>query len=135
MAQIKVSELKFSYEDSFDTVLEDVNFNIDTDWKLGLIGRNGKGKTTLLKIISGLRFCNSGTVSVFGIKPENSKSKFIPLPPHTDLDELLVTKFTRVIDNSGCFSFYNKKFQVVTKDIPPIFKITILIFFVPSIKR
>ena len=31
MAQIKVSELEFSYEDSFDTVLEDVNFNIDTD--------------------------------------------------------------------------------------------------------
>jgi len=62
----------------------------------------------------------------FGIKAENSKSKFIPLPPHTDLDELLVTKFTRVIDNSGCFSFYNKKFQVVTKDIPPKSKLTIL---------
>ena len=53
MAQIKVSELKFSYEDSFDTVLEDVNFNIDTDWKLGLIGRNGKGKTTLLNLLLG----------------------------------------------------------------------------------
>ena len=53
MAQIKVSELKFSYEDSFDTVLEDVNFNIDTDWKLGLIGRNGKGKTTLLNLFQG----------------------------------------------------------------------------------
>ena len=53
MAQIKVSELEFSYEDSFDTVLEDVNFNIDTDWKLGMIGRNGKGKTTLLNLLLG----------------------------------------------------------------------------------
>ena len=53
MAQIRVSNLTFSYEGSFDAVLEDVSFNIDTDWKLGLIGRNGKGKTTLLRLLMG----------------------------------------------------------------------------------
>jgi len=53
MAQIKVSDLTFSYEGTADTVLEGVNFNIDTDWKLGLIGRNGKGKTTLLRLLKG----------------------------------------------------------------------------------
>ena len=53
MAQIKVSNLTFSYEGTADTVLESVNFNIDTDWKLGLIGRNGKGKTTLLRLLHG----------------------------------------------------------------------------------
>ena len=47
MSQIQVTDLTFSYEGTFDTVLENVTFNIDTDWKLGLIGRNGKGKTTL----------------------------------------------------------------------------------------
>ncbi|MBR5047203.1 MAG: ATP-binding cassette domain-containing protein, partial [Eubacterium sp.] len=53
MAQIQVTDLTFSYDGSADDVLKNVNFNIDTDWKLGLIGRNGKGKTTLLNLFMG----------------------------------------------------------------------------------
>ena len=53
MAQLRVTNLTFSYEGTSDTVLENVSFNIDTDWKLGLIGRNGKGKTTLLNLFLG----------------------------------------------------------------------------------
>ncbi len=40
MAQIKVTDLTFAYEGSADDVLQDVTFSVDTDWKLGLIGRN-----------------------------------------------------------------------------------------------
>ena len=53
MAQIQVNDLTFSYDGSADDVLKEVTFNIDTDWKLGLIGRNGKGKTTLLNLFMG----------------------------------------------------------------------------------
>ena len=53
MAQIQVTDLTFSYDGSADDVLKNVTFNIDTDWKLGLIGRNGKGKTTLLNLFMG----------------------------------------------------------------------------------
>ena len=53
MSSIIVNNLNFSYEGSYTKVFEDVSFNIDTDWKLGLIGRNGKGKTTLLKLLLG----------------------------------------------------------------------------------
>ncbi len=53
MAQIQVNDLTFSYDGSADDVLKDVNFSIDSDWKLGLIGRNGKGKTTLLNLFMG----------------------------------------------------------------------------------
>ena len=53
MAQIKVTDLTFSYDGSADDVLKEVTFSIDTDWKLGLIGRNGKGKTTLLNLFMG----------------------------------------------------------------------------------
>ena len=53
MAQIQVTDLTFSYDRSADDVLNEVTFNIDTDWKLGLIGRNGKGKTTLLNLFMG----------------------------------------------------------------------------------
>ena len=53
MAQIQVTDLTFAYEGSADWVFENVTFRIDTDWKLGLIGRNGKGKTTLLQLFMG----------------------------------------------------------------------------------
>ena len=53
MSLIQVKNLSFTYEDSFDPVFENVSFQIDTDWKLGFIGRNGKGKTTFLKLLTG----------------------------------------------------------------------------------
>ncbi len=52
MAQIQVTDLTFSYEGSYDTIFDKVSFLIDTDWKLGFIGRNGKGKTTFLNLDS-----------------------------------------------------------------------------------
>ena len=39
-----------------------MSFNIDTDWKLGLIGRNGKGKTTFLKLLLG-KYEYKGTIT------------------------------------------------------------------------
>ena len=53
MSQISVSNLTFSYEGSHDNVFEDVSFQIDTDWKLGFIGRNGRGKTTFMHLLMG----------------------------------------------------------------------------------
>lgn len=53
MSMIRAENLTFAYPASYDNIFEDVNFQIDTDWKLGLIGRNGRGKTTLLRLLSG----------------------------------------------------------------------------------
>ena len=53
MSMIQVRNLTFGYEGNVDNIFEDVSFNIDTDWKLGLIGRNGKGKTTFLNLLLG----------------------------------------------------------------------------------
>jgi lincosamide and streptogramin A transport system ATP-binding/permease protein len=54
MAQIRVNNLTFAYEGSFDNIFENASFHFDTDWKLGFIGRNGRGKTTFLKLLMGL---------------------------------------------------------------------------------
>ena len=62
MSLINVNKLTFGYEGSLNNVFEDVSFNIDTDWKLGLIGRNGKGKTTFLKLLLG-KYEYKGTIS------------------------------------------------------------------------
>lgn len=51
MSQINVQNLTFAYEGSYDTIFEKVSFQIDTDWKLGFIGRNGRGKTTFLNLL------------------------------------------------------------------------------------
>lgn len=53
MSVIKIENLTFAYPSSFDNIFENVNFQIDTDWKLGFIGRNGRGKTTFLKLLQG----------------------------------------------------------------------------------
>ena len=53
MSMIKVENLTFSYPSSYDNIFENVSFQIDTDWKLGFIGRNGRGKTTFLNLLMG----------------------------------------------------------------------------------
>lgn len=53
MSMIKIENLTFSYPTSYDNIFENVNFQIDTDWKLGFVGRNGRGKTTLLNLLLG----------------------------------------------------------------------------------
>ena len=53
MSQILVKNLEFAYDGSYDNVFEEVSFTLDTDWKLGFCGRNGRGKTTFLKLLMG----------------------------------------------------------------------------------
>jgi len=62
MSLISINNLTFGYEGSLENVFENISINIDTDWKLGLIGRNGKGKTTFLKLLLG-DYSYSGTIS------------------------------------------------------------------------
>jgi lincosamide and streptogramin A transport system ATP-binding/permease protein len=45
--------MSFAYPGNPDDVFTDVSMEIDTDWKCALIGRNGRGKTTLLNILNG----------------------------------------------------------------------------------
>ena len=53
MSRIQIQNLTFSYDGSCDTIFENVSFQIDTDWKLGFTGRNGRGKTTFLNLLLG----------------------------------------------------------------------------------
>lgn len=53
MSMIKIENLTFSYPTSYDNVFENVSFQVDTDWKLGFVGRNGRGKTTFLNLLLG----------------------------------------------------------------------------------
>ena len=79
MAQINVTNLTFGYEGSFDNIFDNISFSIDTDWKLGFIGRNGKGKTTFLNLLLG-KYKYEGSIqtsTVFDYFPYQIPSKFL----------------------------------------------------------
>lgn len=52
MTYIQVNNLNFTYDNATYKVFDNVSFAFDTNYKLGLIGRNGKGKTTFLKLLN-----------------------------------------------------------------------------------
>lgn len=62
MSLIQVSNLTFGYEGSFDNVFENASFAVDTDWRCGFIGRNGRGKTTFLNLLLG-KYPYSGSIT------------------------------------------------------------------------
>ncbi|MGG2015578.1 Lsa family ABC-F type ribosomal protection protein [Bacillus sp. S10(2024)] len=88
MSMIKVQDLTFSYPGSFDNIFEGVNFQIDTDWKLGFIGRNGRGKTTFFNLLLGnYEYSGKITSSVefnYFPYPVSDKNKFT----HEILEEI-----------------------------------------------
>ncbi len=62
MSLINIQNLTFSYDGSYDNIFENVSFQLDTDWKLGFTGRNGRGKTTFLNLLLG-SYSYSGKIS------------------------------------------------------------------------
>lgn len=52
MSLIEVKHLSFAY-DGGEEVFSDVSFSVDSEWKLGFCGRNGRGKTTFLRLMMG----------------------------------------------------------------------------------
>ena len=50
---IRMQGVTFAYPGSGENVFENLSFTIDTEWKTALIGRNGRGKTTLLRLLAG----------------------------------------------------------------------------------
>ncbi|HCR40204.1 MAG TPA: hypothetical protein DIW41_04815, partial [Lachnospiraceae bacterium] len=88
MSRIIVNDLTFSYDTAYDNIFEHVSFEIDTDWKLGFIGRNGRGKTTFLNLLLGkYDYKGSITASVdfdyFPFKAEDENILTIDLMKHT----------------------------------------------------
>ncbi|MCC8193175.1 MAG: ABC transporter ATP-binding protein [Deltaproteobacteria bacterium] len=63
-----------SFSRDRETVLENVNLRVAPGDFLAILGPNGGGKTTLLRIILGLLKPNTGTVRIFGKEPGNARS-------------------------------------------------------------
>lgn len=81
---IQIENLSFSYGPV--SVLENANVCIEDKEFISVVGPNGGGKTTLLRIMLGLLEPQSGTVSVFGKTPEIGRKQIGYLPQYTSLD-------------------------------------------------
>jgi transposase len=49
---------------------------------------------------------------LFSVKPQDIQSAFIPVPQNLNIDYCLCVKESRILDNGGVFSFYNKSFRI-----------------------
>jgi len=58
---LEINELRFAYTDEY--ILDGVSFVVNDDDRIGLVGYNGNGKTTLLELIAGNLLPNSGDIS------------------------------------------------------------------------
>ena len=84
MSLINISKLTFAYEGSWDNIFDNVSFQMDTNWKLGFTGRNGRGKTTFLKLLLG-RYEYKGKISA------DVRFEYFPYEvPDKDLDAMEV---------------------------------------------
>lgn len=69
-------------------VLENVSFEIAAGQSTCLIGPNGGGKTTLLRLMLGLIRPNKGTIRIFGSRPSRVRKRVAYVPQHIRFDPL-----------------------------------------------
>ena len=81
---IDINNLSFCYDTV--PVLEDVNLKVAPGEFAPLVGPNGGGKTTLLKLLLGILKPVTGTIAVLGGTPEKTRLKVGYMPQHADLD-------------------------------------------------
>jgi zinc transport system ATP-binding protein len=82
MALVEINNVDFSYNG--DTVLKDINLDVRQGDFIAMIGPNGGGKTTLLKLMLGLLKPDAGTIRVNGDSPRKASSciGYVPQDVH-----------------------------------------------------
>lgn len=81
---VEISHLSIKFNEQL--ILNDINFSIEEKDFMAIIGPNGGGKTTLLKVILGILTPDEGKVKVFGKEPKKAKDLMGYLPQRLDFD-------------------------------------------------
>lgn len=74
---LQINDLQFRYRRQKQPLFSDLNLTLEAGNIYGLLGRNGAGKTSLLKIVTGLLFPHSGDVKVQDFTPGDRRPEFL----------------------------------------------------------
>lgn len=100
MQEIKINNLEFYYTTPYKEIFENLNLSINKSWKTGLIGKNGRGKTTLLNLLLNELEPNKGKIT--------NNSNLIYFPFRTQKYE---TVFDYIKQNIAPYSLWEKQMK------------------------
>ncbi len=95
MNVIEIKDLSFAYEKQ--KVLEDINLTVEEKDFLAIIGPNGGGKSTLLKLILGINKYKKGSIKVLGKAPKESLRSIGYVPQNTNVNTDFPIKVIEVV--------------------------------------
>ncbi|PID48014.1 MAG: ABC transporter [Proteobacteria bacterium] len=118
MYDIILENVDFTYDRQ--KVLENINFSLTREDFLAIIGPNGGGKSTLLKLILGLLDPNKGKISIFGKNPRYNKNILSYVPQNTNVNQIFPITSLEValmgrLGKKG-LGFYSKEDKKKAKD-------------------
>ncbi len=120
---LQAEKICFAYHGN-DPILKDISFSLEAGESLGILGPNGGGKSTLMKIVAGLLKPNSGKLLFDGIDSKQFKSypfeKFSYVPQNSELNTILPVKVFEYMNFAK--SLY-KTHQQNTKSIDELLKL------------
>jgi len=122
---IHFEKVDFSYN-SRVKLLSDVNLQLESGHIHGLLGKNGEGKSTLLKLIAGLLFPQKGKIDVMDFVPCKRNPEMLRdiyfLPEELPQHELSIARFEHVYApfypnfSASLFDACLKEFEISSKD-------------------
>lgn len=120
MKAIEIKDLSFKYEN--ENILENVSFAIDQNEFVGVIGPNGGGKTTLIKLILGFLPMQKGKIKIFGKNPKEMVHQIGYVPQLFNVDRhfplsVLDLVMMGAVAKAPWFGFYPKEIKEKAKKL------------------
>jgi len=122
---IHLEKVDFSYSSKVK-LLSDVSLRLEPGHIHGLLGKNGEGKSTMLKLIAGLLFPQKGKIEVMGFTPSKRNPEMLSdiyfLPEELPEFALSIAQFEKVYApfypnfNTSLFDSCLKEFEIPSKD-------------------
>ena len=120
---INFEKVDFSYNE--EPILIGVDLHIHDREMIGIVGPNGGGKTTLLRLILGLLKPDRGTIQIFGESPERSRHRLGYVPQHMQFDNrfpvsVLDVVLMGVVGKTGFGPFSKKRIRTAEEALETV---------------
>ena len=115
---IKLDQVSYHYDERL--ILNDVNLTVVANDSICIVGPNGGGKTTLIKLIIGLLRPDTGTISIFGKQPEDAHQLIGYVPQYAQYDRQFPISVREVVCmgrmGNSWSGWYSKEDRVKTME-------------------